>query len=1289
MLLPLLALARGCVSCTMQQVTPATRPLQLLQDRKHTTAEDAEPQPCRHGQDGDRDSEELIPSMGLHHATLSPRKTGTSWRHTLSLLTLAVLVLSLFMPTSAVFIDFENCLPDSQIKGNTLQFRPLYVDAKFIKGEGSLHNLSVVAYGNVTGQNYQTPLPPASDTDYWANPNQTNGKILNLSTPGTYTGSPKITVFDVHYALLTYDPFESPPLAFCNNTLSGTSCPVGPVFNTSVITQQQVDQLRAFGYAHVLDGTYSFATLSATLHVNSADDDASGNPLVVACVSAAVTPYLGDSLSDLVAYLPVVILFFVAVAVMAASIASPWGTTDVFKWTSNYGRDEDLIRLVTPGFADCLQYIQFAILAGSLTLNYPGFFQPIVSQVSWAALMFNVSFVNGGAHQNPQDGIYVTSGPYGLSHMRQIIGLAQDDDIWAGTVVWSLVIIAIVLVTIQVGFFVSWMLRLIAHTTPEDLRSKNWPLTGGCIVRVVCNFFLLPIVSLSFFQLVIAEHSPVYIVVLAVILLVLILIFAGWILRVIFVAKPRSKLFDDLPTVLLYGPLYNTYSDEAAPFTMIPALLTFIRGVAIGAVQPSGIAQIVILAICEVVLILTLNAFRPFNSPTSMNAYHTTFSVVRLVVVLLSIVFVPALGVTESPRGWVGYVILVLHAIVLVFAFFLNAIQTLVEVVARALGAGGDSSTGAATRGGLVRIFGARQLSRRERRTRPGFRGSMHSDAAILTEDGEVKSQIPRSRSMSASSAILLNQRASRDRLSAHLDQMSPGMLTGTPMTGESTYQFPVSAAIAGPAATDRPALGIKTDDISDPYYRTPRQRRATGDTAVMMTPGSRSRGSWAADNWPEGQPEATSPEAAAPVGEVGRGASFSPDRYMRERDGSDPNITRRTNVDYAVREVDFYYGVRGPALNSEQPSRRLKTGPADPVGPVSSATGWFKNILGRGTKDSPKGFEVVRSKRAPPEGFQDEPAPAPFQEPYRDNPASIDEAGPVPGAKTRSSTRGTDSDADADIADARRSDSYRGPSPIDSDDEQWEGGHRRIVSAEAPKIEDMDFGGGIELPSRIGSRSTKAAQSRQPSTRQPMPSRGPSVRSEVEQVQIPGGPSLLPAIDEPIAPIILDRRASRLQRSASPRVPFTTSGRRSMGADSILSLEPDAAAGEQEQYGEELTRQPTAEWGAFQGQNRGSLSINQSSHVSTSPHSSRRSGELPEPGHVGVLGLSPPSSWRGDRPTSMGQVSSHRASDGIQLPSIEHAAQGHEAEIMSGSPRHSRGPSTNSLGGNFAPGRP
>lgn len=462
--------------------------------------------------------------------------------------------------------------------------------------------------------------------------------------------------------------------------------------------------LPAFSVARSLYSSYAFTTITAILEVVSGDI----NKTPLACVSANITPDLGRTIGNILTYVPLVVLLLVAIATACAAVFSPWGSTDIFRWTTNYGRDADLLRLVTPGFGDCLQYVQFVVLGGSLSLRYPGFYQPVVSKVSWSALMFNESFVShgDGAH-SLLDGVYTfhQNGTYGLDRMSQLVGMTEDVDIWAGMAVWLLAINVAFVVLIQLGFFGRWAYRHISNTQQEDFRAKNIPFTIGNSIRIVFNYFLLPIVAFSTYQLVIAKRSPPATVGLAAVLLFSCVGFAVWLLWLIASTRPRSYLFDDLPTVLLYGPLYNTYSDNAATFALVPVMLTFARGVAIGAMQPSGIAQLVLLAICEVILILTLNAFRPFHSPTSMNAFHTVFSVVRLLTLLLSVAFVPSLDVREAARGWIGYVILLMHAIVLVFGFFLNAFQTLIEVIARLAGAGGEEGVGGgAARGGLVKV---------------------------------------------------------------------------------------------------------------------------------------------------------------------------------------------------------------------------------------------------------------------------------------------------------------------------------------------------------------------------------------------------------------------------------------------------------------------------------------------------------------------------------------------------------------------------------------------------------
>ncbi|KAL2137062.1 hypothetical protein VTI74DRAFT_9668 [Chaetomium olivicolor] len=809
-------------------------------------------------------------------------------------------------------------------------------------------------WGNVTGAFTNVTLPPPESPD-WADPKKTDGKIMDVPEPNS--PNPKLTTLHSKIEMLSYEPW-SENTNFCNTSLTNASCPLAPVFapaNSSLIPYN----LPSVTIMNDFYSTYAFSSLTATFIIIYGDTKGTN----IGCVSAAVTPDLGD-LKWMLKFLPLLVLLFVGVATVFAGIFSPWGAADIFHWSSNYGRDPDLLRLVTPGFGDCLQYIQFVVLTGGLTLNYPGFYQPIVSQGSWATLMFNQSFVS---HEpgwiSVQDGIYITNGTYGLQKLAQLVGMGNVSDIWAGMIVWLLVIIAGMIVLVQAGFIVQWLYRFVKKIPEEDFRAKNVPFTLGNVIRIVLNYFLLPIVALSTFQLVVAGDSPAYTVALAVVTLILIIGFAAWLLYLIFTTKPRAFLFDDLPTVLLYGPLYNTYSDEAAAFTLIPLLLTFVRGIAVGAVQPSGVAQVVLLAICEVIQILTLHAFRPFHSPTSMNAYHTLFSALRLITVLLMVAFVPSLGVTDGPKGWIGYAILVAHAGVLILGFLLNAVQTMVEVVARMLGAGGDDIRGQ-SRGGLSKIFGMRQLSRRMSRRETGpSRQSQLSSSAMLDADEVSKNGyvMPggRVRSESAGSMGMLMHR--RHRSSSALDSLSldpgrnldSGASSFTPTTpGEaSTFSY-----LPSPKQVARPQgpFGLQTPD---PYYRPPRQRRPTIESSA--SPSVRTSGPWKNSEWAQKR------LSLAGSGTVGDPAE-SGAQIMRDSTPAPYALPFAPRADYSTREVDFYYGVRGERLNSDAPNRKLGTGPADPTGPIASAASWFWGMFGKKGKDKGKGFEVVRSSRMP-----------------------------------------------------------------------------------------------------------------------------------------------------------------------------------------------------------------------------------------------------------------------------------------------------------------------------------
>ena len=402
-----------------------------------------------------------------------------------------------------------------------------------------------------------------------------------------------------------------------------------------------------------------------------------------------------------------------------------------------------------------------------------------------------------------------------------------------------------------------------------------------------------------------------------------------------------------------------------------------------------------------------------------------------------------------------------------------------------------------------------RQLSRRNpRRAGRAARQSVSSDAAILAPENDQKSlqwNGNRSRSVSGSSAILLNSQGRTTRQSMGLDSVSAGGVGDTPISGgASTFSYlPGSSQAGGHGGI----VNMKAAETADPYYRPPRPRRATLENEINQQPRLQGIGNsdWANQRWSQHSPDVEgSPMRAGAQTVSGRGtpvpAHIGGNRERSDSRAEDAEDPRTSKTDYATREVDFYYGVRGPAL-SNMPTRRLKTGPADPTGPVSSAAGWFQSLFGGKTKEKGKGFEVVRSSRAPSttgrraqSGAMAHPADAPYtddpagsQQPERSRDLALSDEGDAIGGGTRHLP-------DEESPSPMGSDEEGSHHGSISDDEEWRENRRSQISPFPPTLPTIETPGGIELPSRIASKASSKHPSAQPTREGTQRSRAPTL---------------------------------------------------------------------------------------------------------------------------------------------------------------------------------------------------
>ncbi|KAI5787647.1 hypothetical protein DFH27DRAFT_220860 [Peziza echinospora] len=995
----------------------------------------------------------------------------------------SLVILSLFTTqTSAALVTFTNCLPDDVQRSPThLQFTPLAVNAKFDL-KSVPYVLNVTVYGNVTGTSSANPSGKTSTRRRWledgpgvVDDSQMAGgrhwrereeefSIENFLVYGSnvdefshgglsrrdniaYNTTGKIVDVDPAWPnfqttlrsridVLTFRLYDK-PIAFC---AAANSCPMGTTYMPSGGSLLHPEFLPSFTLSTNLRETYSFTSIISTFQIIAGDEP----PTHIGCIRVEVTPPLGNAVSDTVRWTPAAILIFVGLATISAAIFNPWnGTKDIFRWTSNYGMDDDMLRLVTPGFGDCLQYLQFVVLTGSLSLAYPGFFQPVLSNAAWSVLLFNSTTTS----EEPMvDSLYTVDAKYGLERMARYVGIGKQKDIWAVTMAYFSGLLLGMVILIQLGFLIRWGFMKVKSIAEEDLRAKNRPFTLGNIIRFMFNYLLNPFVTFNTFQFILHNKTPDWYTGLAATFFTLFVLMTVFMLYQIAIHKPRAALCDDLQTLLQYGPIYNTYRLESNPFfCTMQVSINILRAIAFGGVQKSGIAQLTLLAICEILLILVINAVRPYSSKTSMNLYQTFFSAMRLLTVVLLMAFIPQLKIEDSAKGWVGYAVLLCHAIVLVFGFFLNALQTLAEIIARLMGAGNDGGT--AARGGLAQVFGKRQLSRRSNRFETQHR-SLHlrndssgTPSLLANAEGERKSvmsgsarpgmgMIGRSQSTTNSSGMMFKRNdqgtgaiPDSSALVGLLDPNSPSTPHGHQRASSTSTAFTPTSPIASsyPQAGGQGGggggggggaimgLGVLANSGPDPgpFYRPPRTR--TNTIGLAESPHMQQRGSWSEGDWSPRydaagnliNPQNAGPRAPFAYGDNqsqrsgSRGAPYaedweatsainannqnsgaatppqfvgfpSPGSVRHQPTDSTLGGSARANTDYAVREMDFYYGVqRGPALSSSAPSRRLGTGPADPTSPMAVAKGWLVNRFGR-RKEKAKGFEVVRSSRAP-----------------------------------------------------------------------------------------------------------------------------------------------------------------------------------------------------------------------------------------------------------------------------------------------------------------------------------
>ncbi|KAF5985432.1 hypothetical protein FBULB1_2861 [Fusarium bulbicola] len=211
----------------------------------------------------------------------------------------------------------------------------------------------------------------------------------------------------------------------------------------------------------------------------------------LSCVRAVLTPAAPEPIRLLSLWLP--IATFALTCIAACWPAQP-PTSSLSPKNARVTRAIDLSA-----------YIQFMFFSGSLSLRYPGFFQPLVGLCSWSTLMLPAGLVEASSpypRAGVNDGIYehngtITGAP-GLELLTQMTGSPVKPQSWMNTLVLSLIIFFFLYLSSYIIFRLNSrdsFSKLTWTTVGAQLRDRYW-----AVVRLFLSCFMLPISAWATYQ---------------------------------------------------------------------------------------------------------------------------------------------------------------------------------------------------------------------------------------------------------------------------------------------------------------------------------------------------------------------------------------------------------------------------------------------------------------------------------------------------------------------------------------------------------------------------------------------------------------------------------------------------------------------------------------------------------------------------------------------------------------------------------------------------------------------
>ncbi|KAM0355112.1 hypothetical protein ACHAPU_000971 [Fusarium lateritium] len=448
--------------------------------------------------------------------------------------------------------------------------------------------------------------------------------------------------------------------------LGGTSRYNGEIQNATCKTSE-FKQIHKEVHTQILNVLFNIDSPSPLAAYELEVDIDAPDHFSVACIYAFLTPDIGSKYQN-ISFWGSVITF---VLVLVAAGWREWSnlvhaSTD----DDESGQERASGRSHLTRIADCLAYIQFIFFTCALSLNQPGFLQPVVSSLSWSTLMLRRGIVwRKSLYYGIHDGIHEINGTFGgtsgLEHMTQVMAAPVTVNTWTNIATLALAILALLFMILQVGLHLRWTRDWFKQSGSWILESpskQRHKATIWVALRVFLSYLLLPLTAWTTYQLDSASARPVYYTLLVIVVVVLLLIGSWWGMSS---RSPQNMGY------LLIDDLHKQDPDEEPSrtqdyYTFVTFILLFARGVIIGGLQRYGVAQLFSLMVCEVLQLCFLAYARV--APGFLSK-PVLVSGARLCGLLLCLGMIPQLW-NHTAASALGYVFLVFNALFIIGMFF-------------------------------------------------------------------------------------------------------------------------------------------------------------------------------------------------------------------------------------------------------------------------------------------------------------------------------------------------------------------------------------------------------------------------------------------------------------------------------------------------------------------------------------------------------------------------------------------------------------------------------------------